>query len=217
MTDRPNPQRTCPTPAKVRHATREDAERRARIHPTALRAYECKCSWWHLTSKVYAVPAASETVTAEVVALPDAEFAELVSADVHGKATAEQAGALREPAVVERWLVELKRMQQELEVQFAQRKGDRSAPVVAWRARALLVQSGVHERLREARAIRAAVLEAAAAERARLRGEGQAPELSRHRAAVRARRRLIEAHQEEYDALLAEERVRVVVPVGERR
>jgi len=46
----------CPTPSKERHSTKDAALSSAayanRKRGTSLRVYECKCTYWHLTSRV---------------------------------------------------------------------------------------------------------------------------------------------------------------------
>jgi hypothetical protein len=49
------PRADCPTPDKVGFATEDLAKKRAMtvgaLRGEDLRAYECKCGWWHLTKK----------------------------------------------------------------------------------------------------------------------------------------------------------------------
>lgn len=216
---------SCPTPTKSRFATREAADSSASRNALAvgkpLRPYRCvpACGWWHLTSKQQSPAAPDPGTVAAVAALTDREFRDLVSADIAGKATPVEAGALRRPEVAARWAAALKQVEVSLMAQLVERRSEVGPDVDVWRARVHRKRGWVASRREEARELlrvaalagqeaahRAAVERKAAAKRAAAAAGEEArranPEGAAGEAAIK---RLIEAHRREFTELLAEE------------
>jgi hypothetical protein len=173
-----------------------------------LNPYECVCGWWHLTSRPVVEPermVEDPQVTAAVMGLSVEEFAVLVSAEVRGEASREQAAALRSRVLAGRWADALKGLQEDLGAQFAARAGDYSEAATGWRRRAAVVRSLVSARQAEVRRLRQGWHAEAAAEKARLAAEGTTVRSARAAAGERAARRLQAAHAAEFGRLLAEE------------
>lgn len=160
----------CPTPWKTQFATVSAAGRTIRRFVHHLRTYPCVCGWLHLTSKVIE-PASSLPVTDQVAALGDVEFATLAVQDVQQAVTPVQAGALRAPVNVDRWLCALTQLLTGLEVQFENRAADLSPEAEAWRKRSTAFRSAVLERIGEASGL---VREIRLAEAAEPAGRGRA-------------------------------------------
>jgi hypothetical protein len=115
-TDKP-----CPTPTKMRYATLETADRRARFRSVqsttseTFTAYECACGWFHLstsTNDSYKCPDVRDLEG--MVSLPFGDLQEVVLLDVKGRLPATMAEFLRHPRMLQRWRAELKMLASEL-------------------------------------------------------------------------------------------------------
>ncbi|MBH1939250.1 hypothetical protein I5Q34_34185 [Streptomyces sp. AV19] len=210
----------CPAPGKSRYATREAATSAARAQVAAgriLRPYQCPCGWWHLTKDDVepAGPPAAETI-AEITALDNDAFADLVRRDRRGIAHPHESEALRHPAVVRRWEEELTVLLVDLEAQFVQRAGDQSERTREWRGRAIWVRAELVKRRQEARALR----KAANRERPRaVLPPGAGERELRRLAGETAVERLKAAHGPEFARYVAEEceRLGVEPPASVRK
>lgn len=191
----------CSTPRKIRFATQEAADaavRRASFEMNkTLYTYDtCPCGWIHLTSKksrVSEVP----SITG-LVAVGDEMFEKVVRDDVRKIAHPDDSAALRHPENLERWRRTLRHFQVELEKQLANKAGDRSQDAAEWRKRIQIVRLSTVDILDECRTlIDQQRRDNSAKNRPRREQRGEVGEI--------AVKRLIEAHQEEFDQYLIEE------------
>lgn len=104
----------CPTPTKVRYATRrtvkQEADRRGQLAGIELYYYECICGFYHLTKSKSRDPIAAVPTVIGVphaLGLSEAEFIMLVKFDLAGKLTEDESAILRHPTVVSRWRMAL--------------------------------------------------------------------------------------------------------------
>ena len=104
----------CPTPTKIRYATRRDAKKAAGEQSQKagldLRHYDCACGFYHLTkSQRTQQPGEPPEVIGvpHVMALTDVEFAALVRFEAHGRLTEDESAIIRHPEIASRWLTAL--------------------------------------------------------------------------------------------------------------
>ncbi|MEV6833538.1 hypothetical protein AB0N17_03240 [Streptomyces sp. NPDC051133] len=149
----------CPTPTKMRYATKAAAEAaaaRAVVRTdTTLRPYECPCTWWHLSSKPgeeIPEPDLTDQVTIErLVSIPDSDFREIVVADTRGDGLLEERAALRHPRALNRWRDHLGELTRDIEQQLADRRTDKTLITVDWRKRATAYRDTLVTRATECR------------------------------------------------------------------
>ena len=126
----------CPTPGKMRFESPALAQRHAGAIPPRtkgdrLEPYWCLCGCYHLTTRAQGTAPTPQAPDADqlikVLVLPDEEFSTLVAAELHGRATAVQAGALRTPAALDRWQAALRDLEQEVRADQIRRTGPTNA------------------------------------------------------------------------------------------
>lgn len=209
----------CPHPTKTRYATRATADNAAnRVSfqaGVALRPYECPCTWWHLTkSAAEILPDPADASTADVqrlASLPDIDFREIVATDARGEGNPVDRAALRNRINLTRWKKHLGQLNQDLEQQLAERRGDKSLTTHDWRKRAFGYRAAIALRASECRRLKAE----AHADMTRNQGfrkhdieiamaAGATIQELRRQAGDIAIHRLIEAHSPEFNGYLAE-------------
>ncbi|MFJ9521277.1 hypothetical protein ACIRPK_23880 [Kitasatospora sp. NPDC101801] len=144
-------------------------------------------------------------MTDQVAALGDVEFAAMAVQDVQRAVTPVQAGALRDPVNVDRWLCSLTQILTGLEVQFENRAVDQSPEAEAWRRRSTAFRAAVLERIGEASGVVREIRIAEAAEPAGRAGVGESVAELRVLAEQQAVKRLASAYGSQFNALLIEE------------
>jgi len=209
---------TCPTPTKSRYATGEAARRAATrvgfTYSIELRAYECACTWFHLTSQ----PVPQHTlVTADtariqyVSALPDLHFREIVALDAQNKADPMDAAALRSRINLKRWSTFLGQLLNDIEMQIGERRHRTDLENHDWRKRALGYRTTLMSRKVECQKLRAEAHEqtmrnndSRLLEAQRAAAAGATVKELRTAAGEVAVDRLIDAHGTEFCRYLAE-------------
>lgn len=191
----------CHTPEKSRFATQEAADRAVKtasfeLNKTLYTYDTCPCGWIHLTSKKNRV---KETPSLTgMVDLTDEVFAQVVRDDVRGVAHAEDSAALRHPENLLRWRGHLRMFQVDLEKQLAKKSGDTSPEIKEWRKRIQVVRMSAARANEECKALIAAYREEKYKRKKEIKEQ-------RHEAGERAIRRLVDAHQSEFQQYLVEE------------
>ena len=183
----------CPTPAKLGFATKRAAEGKAVLLDRHLHPYLCQCGSWHLTSRQTTAPAADLHLIEAISTLTDEEFDLLVAAELGGRATPQEAAALRSREIATRWRAALRRHVADMHAQLATKKGIDDPETKHWRAAVVKRMGFAHARSLEIRDVLA------------LEQTSSSGEQLKQRASTAARRRLIAAHRDEYKAILAEE------------
>lgn len=209
----------CPTPTKMRYATKaaaEDAAARALTRTdTPLRPYECPCTWWHLTSKPgekTPEPDLTDQITIErLVTIPDIDFREIVVADTRGEGPTEDRAALRHPRALNRWRDHLGELIRDIEQQLADRRTDPTLTTVDWRRRATAYRDALVTRATECRRRRSEAHVALMRrhdtkrlDRATAATRGMTPQELRAEAGELAVNRLITAHRDEFERYLVD-------------
>jgi hypothetical protein len=229
----------CPQPTKSRYATLEAATKAAHrvTHQIGLplRPYECPCTWWHLTkTPAEPIPNAADATPHDIqrlTSLPDIDFRAVVAADAQGSGAQTDRAALRHHLNLTRWKRSLGQLEADLNLQFGERKGDKSLAAHDWRRRATGYRESITLRLNECRRLKAE----ADAELHRTNGfrkrdaeiaaaAGATVQEMRRRAGEVAVGRLIAAHHPEFTAYLVDaytelginlpNRVRKYLPAG---
>ncbi|MFE9391658.1 hypothetical protein [Streptomyces sp. NPDC006784] len=224
----PNP---CPTPDKVRYATRAGAEQgahRARLHfDDTVYPYACSCTWWHLSkNQPESTPSpedASRAAIERVAALPSIAFREIVANDAAGKGDRDERGALRAPVNLTRWRRALGELLHDVQEQLTSSRWNKTLAAQDWRKRATGYQEQLLRRQVECKQLRADAhavgVSSRVASRRRVvdaaRLSGAPVKELRRLAGEMAVDRLIEAHRGEFDGLLAEEYAAVDLPLPE--
>jgi hypothetical protein len=147
-----------------------------------------------------------DQVAAWLAAMDEEQFRGITGEDAHGRLDSEASKGLRHPKVRRRWYGMLRILLADVNAQLAGKSGDRSEETEAWRRKALHWQIGLMERRSEARRL--------CTERtfvsAESREESRRARRARGEAGNVAVQRLIDAHREEFEQLLAEELSRAV-------
>lgn len=147
----------CPTPRRVPHPNQAAAEAQ-RLNDFLLNnathyPYKCRCSAWHLSVDLTQELPTYEQPHPEDVArishLTQADFTDLVDADVKRTAPMRDRLALRHPDNNTRWRWALKALQREVQHQLAADGPD------TWRDKALFYDAFLNDRLDECQAHRA--------------------------------------------------------------
>lgn len=195
----------CPTPDKDSHPDKAAAEhhacRRAQRIGALLKPYLCRCGAWHLTRRGAVREGDPHATPGTVAALDDRQFLTLADFEVRGLATPAEGAALRDPLNIVRWRAALKQLWVISGAVLAERQG-RDAETRAWRRRRLAYDNAIRRRREQAKAIQARI-------HAERRSNPEAYVLckrGRRDAYETAVARLIAAHADEFDVLLAEER-----------
>ncbi|WP_322501790.1 hypothetical protein TR631_33710 [Streptomyces rochei] len=211
---------TCPNPGKSRYATRLAADNAAqRVDLRAglqLRAYECVCTWWHLTkdpAQELINPAdASPHVIERLVSIPDIDFREIVAADIRGAGDPDERAALRHRRNHRRWKEQLGELIADIETQLRDRRASPIPTDPEWRRRATAYRDRLVLRLTECRRLRAEAHEeemrrgdARRRDAERAAEMGATPKKLRAEAGEIAVDRLVTAHREEFERYLVEE------------
>jgi hypothetical protein len=187
----------CPTPEKQHFSSKEAAEAtaatRANTGGRLLFPYQCQCGAWHLSGRRSVAPISNPLLVERLSNLEDPEFDVLVSAELRGRATPEEAAALRTPELAYRWLKTLRRLSTSIQAQMAEKKGLQDAETNEWRAAMVRRLGYIQARSLEIKSITG------------METEGTKEDLLRKRAANAAKRRLVALHLDEYKQLLAEE------------
>lgn len=209
---------TCPTPGKSRYATSTAADQAAHRAGLSLgiplRAYECACSWWHITKSPAPEHANIQPTTAAIqylAALPDIDFREIVALEARGQGEPVHNAALRDVALVRRWRKSLGQLMNDIDQQLADRRHDRSLSSHDWRKRAVTYRNTLTLRTTECRRQLAELQEYMARTKQSRLMDAQiaaaagttAAELRRMAGEV-AVERLINAHGQEFSGYLAE-------------
>lgn len=146
------PKMRCPTPAKTRYATRENAQSRAHYWSTMgdqknYQIYRCPCGWYHLTSTGIKPPVNVPVVATaeEMLGLSPDDFRDVVAWDVKGRVDETTAEVLRDDSVLERWRAELKILWTESQTELLKARDDNH------RKNILIFQNYVAVRRQEAR------------------------------------------------------------------
>ena len=211
----------CPTPDKVRYATRAGAEQGA--HRASLRfgeplyPYECACTWWHV-SKSEPEPdvdmdAATRADIECLAAAPDADFRAVVVADATGTATPAQRAALRHHTNLYKWKYHLGQLMHDVQTQLHTRARDATLATHDWRRRTLGYRNTLRIRATECKRLRAAEHAVVTASRTESRRRdleaaqraGASVKTLRAKAGEVAVSRLVDSHGPEFARLLEEE------------
>lgn len=194
----------CLTPEKKAFPSREAAIVGAHaIGKGHLSPYLCSCGQWHLTSRRNTADEVPEKLVQILADSSDGEFTALVRAEIHGKATPEEATALRSPELLHRWASALKAIAGDMQAKMEAAAHRDDHTTRRWRQQHQRRILEVAARRKEARHL----LTQAGRER-RQNHAGQGRRLEAREAGQRAIDRLIEAHREEFQTYLAEEKAR---------
>ena len=200
----------CLTPEKKAFPSREAAIVGAHaIGKGHLSPYLCSCAQWHLTSRRNTADEVPEEMVQLLAESPDKEFTSLVRAEIYGKATAEEAAALRSPELLYRWASALKAIAGDMQSKM-EAAANRDDPTTRrWRQQHQRRILAVAARRKEARQL---LSEVDRQRRQRLTGRDRRAEA--RAAGQRAIDRLIETHREEFEAYLAEEKAKDSADTG---
>ncbi len=145
-----------------------------------------------------------------LAAADDDTFNGFVADDAHGRVAPDLAAGLRDPVNRFRWHRALRVILANINAQLAERKGQDDLETATWRGRVIRWQSVVLERKAEAsRLIRESRI-------AQSRDVSLQAKRDRGEAGNAAVHRLIEAHRDEFDRLLAEELLRAGLELSEK-
>jgi hypothetical protein len=197
----------CPTPKKISYASKEAAESGAVLASVKLYPYFCPCGLYHLSIRRSVADTASSEMIEKLQGMPDRMFANLVATEVVGKASPEEAAALRTPEIQRRWQTALGALSTEIEGQLAARKGDSSPLTREWRSTAISRRGFIAARREEIRFLRGKWLDARTI--ANQSGQSSNGKQRRSAAGEAAMQRLIDAHRDEFRQLIQEELARL--------
>ncbi|MEU9405698.1 hypothetical protein AB0E08_08325 [Streptomyces sp. NPDC048281] len=188
----------CPEEKKRKFTSREQAMLAAgESGRPDLNSYLCVCGWWHLTKK-NSVGRASEQLVQTLRAASEKEFASLVLAELEGKATPDEAAALRSDDLLWRWKQALSTLLVESQQQLNATLDRDDSFTREWRKRRQRwVQQAAARRKEMSLLLRSLQIR-----RAEERRAGKDARVTPRNRAID---RLINAHQDEFDRLLKEE------------
>lgn len=200
----------CPNDKKKRYATREAADNAAHRSQIAINTplypYICVCTWWHLSKQQpTTVPTDAVADPADIYRLQvqsDTSFRETVSHDARSKLPMHDRIALRQPGNLLRWSNALKELRADINVQLAERQGDRSLEAHDWRKRAEGYRDVLTLRIQECRDLRAQQLQKTQQQRTSDAAERQASQAEIQQAAAASNATRREARNEELDRQL---------------
>lgn len=194
----------CLTPGKKAFQTKEGAVVGSyAIGMGHLFPYLCACGQWHLSSRRNAMDEVPDEYIKLLQDASDKEFMSLVRAEAHGKARPEEAAALRTPALRFRWSSALKDIAADMQ-RIMETAALRDDPTTRrWRQKHQRRIMEVSARRKEARYLVGESLKLQKNDSGEQRAQRRAQAQDAGRRAID---RLIEAHIEEFETYLAEEK-----------
>lgn len=194
----------CLTPDKKAFPSREAAVVGAHaIGLGHLSPYLCSCGQWHLTSRRNTADEVPQEMIELLADSSDQEFMSLVRAEIHGKATPEEATALRSQPLVFRWAAALKAISSDMQVKMEAAAHRDDATTRRWRQQHQQRILAVSARRKEARQLLSEM-----DRKRRQANAGRDRKAEAREAGQRAIDRLIDAHREEFEVYLAEEKAK---------